>query len=79
MSDPKIADTKPCVQDVEPGTYFWCSCGLSESQPFCDGSHKGTGFAPVKHEVTEAGKVAWCLCKHTGGQPTCDGSHQGLA
>ena len=78
MADPTIADRKPCVQDMEPGTYFWCSCGKSSSQPFCDGSHKGTEFTPVKHEVTEAGKVAWCLCKHSGNSPLCDGSHAKL-
>ena len=78
MAEPTIADRKPCVREMEPGTYFWCSCGKSESQPFCDGSHKGTGFGPVKHEVTEQTKVAWCMCKHSEGGATCDGSHAKL-
>lgn len=78
MAEPNIVDRRPCVQEVEPGTYFWCSCGKSETQPFCDGSHKGTEFVPVKHEVTEKAPVAWCLCKHSAGQPLCDGSHAKL-
>ena len=79
MSEPKIAQKSPIVQKVEPGTYYWCSCGQSKGQPFCDGSHKGTGFAPLKTEITEAKTVAWCGCKHTKNVPSCDGSHSGLA
>ena len=56
---PKIGDRKPCVQEIEPGTYFWCSCGHSASPPFCDGSHKGMG--PVKEEISEKSTVARCL------------------
>ena len=78
MADPKICDRKPCVQEMEPGTYFWCSCGHSASQPFCDGSHKGTGMGPVKEMIAEKTTMAWCLCKHTGNQPRCDGSHAKL-
>ena len=78
MPEPVICDRKPCVQEMEAGTYFWCSCGRSAKQPFCDGSHQGTDFVPVKHEVTENSKVAWCLCKHTAGPPLCDGSHSKL-
>ena len=76
MTEPKIAQKSPYVQDVEPGKYFWCACGRSESQPFCDGSHKGTGITPVKIEVTEQKKVAWCGCKHSGKKPFCDGAHR---
>jgi CDGSH-type Zn-finger protein len=75
MSDPKIAQKSPFVMEVEPGKYAWCSCGLSTKQPYCDGSHKGTGFAPIIENVTEARKVAWCGCKRSGKAPFCDGSH----
>lgn len=76
--DPTIADTKPVVGKLEPGTYFWCSCGKSENQPWCDGSHKGSGFAPVKVEITEERNYAMCTCKHTGNPPFCDGTHKNL-
>jgi CDGSH-type Zn-finger protein len=78
MSGPTIAQKSPIVQKVDPGTYYWCACGKSKSQPFCDGSHKCTGFAPVKTEITEARTVAWCGCKHTSNPCFCDGSHSKL-
>ena len=78
MAEPTVADRRPSVREMEPGTYFWCACGRSANQPFCDGSHKGTEFGPVKHEIGEKSTVAWCMCKHTCNQPTCDGSHAGL-
>ena len=78
MSEPVIADKKPVVLTLEAGTYHWCSCGKSANQPFCDGSHKGTDFVPLKFEVLEAGKSALCLCKHSGTKPHCDGSHKKL-
>lgn len=78
MTEPVIFDQKPAVMDLEAGTYFWCSCGRSDNQPFCDGSHKGTEFTPVKFELTEAKKVALCNCKHTQNQPFCDGAHTKL-
>jgi CDGSH-type Zn-finger protein len=64
------------MQEVEPGTYFWCSCGKSATQPFCDGAHKGTGFSPVKEVVLEKKKIFWCMCKETKNAPHCDGSHK---
>lgn len=78
MSEPKIAGTRPTVLDLEPGNYFWCACGESANQPWCDGSHRGTEFTPVKLEVTDSGRVALCMCKRTADQPRCDGSHSDL-
>lgn len=78
MSEAKIADNKPAILDLEPGTYWWCSCGLSDKQPFCSGAHKGTGFSPTKLEITEKQKVALCQCKRSASAPKCDGSHKKL-
>lgn len=79
MSEPNIAQKSPFVQRVEPGTYFWCACGRSKGQPFCDGSHKGGEFTPVRVEITVAKTVAWCGCKHSGHGHACDGTHKTLA
>ena len=79
MSDPKIAQKSPYVQLMKPGSFYWCTCGLSKSQPFCDGAHKGSGFAPLKVDLTEAKTVAWCGCKHSKTGAFCDGSHKTLA
>ena len=78
MSEPKIAQKSPFVQKMAAGTYYWCSCGGSKTQPFCDGSHKGSGFSPVRFEVLEAKTVAWCGCKHSGAGACCDGTHSKL-
>jgi CDGSH iron-sulfur domain-containing protein 3 len=78
MSEPIIAAKKPSVLDLQPGTYYWCSCGQSANQPFCNGAHKGTEFTPLAFEVTEAMKVALCDCKQTATQPFCDGAHSRL-
>ena len=78
MSEPIVFQKSPFVQKVEPGTYWWCACGHSKAQPFCDGSHKAFGLSPVKVEITEAKTVAWCGCKHSGGKPFCDGTHSRL-
>lgn len=75
---PQIADRKPLVVTVEPGTYYWCACGQSKTQPYCDGSHRGSGFAPRQVVITEKKQVAYCNCKHTANQPFCDGSHNKL-
>jgi CDGSH-type Zn-finger protein len=78
MSEPTVAQTMPYVLELEPGTYWWCACGKSANQPFCDGSHKGSDFSPVKFEVTEKKKLWLCGCKHTQNRPFCDGSHNQL-
>jgi CDGSH-type Zn-finger protein len=78
MADPVIAQRAPYPVDVKPGDYWWCACGRSKNQPFCDGSHKGTGFTPVKYTATKEEKVWFCGCKHTAKPPLCDGSHKNL-
>ena len=79
MPEPVIAQKAPVGVDVEAGgTYFWCACGQSKSQPFCDGSHKGSAFSPMKWTAPESRKVFFCACKQTKGAPLCDGSHKAL-
>ena len=76
---PEIAAKAPIPVEVEEGkTYFWCACGRSAKQPFCDGSHNDTGFSPAKWHAPETKRVFFCACKHTGNQPLCDGSHKTL-
>ena len=79
MSEPVIAQKAPYAVDGEEGkSYFWCSCGKSAKQPFCDGSHQDTEFLPSKFDATESKTVYFCGCKKTGGVPMCDGSHNAL-
>ena len=79
MSEPVIAQKAPFAVEVEEGkNYFWCACGKSSKQPFCDGSHKGTEFAPVKYSADKTGRVFFCGCKHSNKAPLCDGTHSGL-
>lgn len=78
MNKPVIADNKPVVLELEAGTYYWCSCGQSANAPYCDGSHKDSGFAPLKFTLEENKKVALCQCKHTNDTPFCDGAHINL-
>lgn len=82
MSDkakPVVAQKSPYPVEVEDGkTYFWCACGRSKSQPFCDGSHKDTGITPQKYTATRDGKLFFCGCKATGKSPLCDGTHAKL-
>lgn len=80
MSDtPIVAKKEPFPVQVEAGkSYFWCSCGRSENQPFCDGSHKDTGFSPLKYTAEADKTVFFCGCKATAKSPLCDGSHNKL-
>lgn len=79
--EPKVSQKKPYVMEMKAGEYWWCACGHSQAQPFCDGSHKkmNTGIQPVKATIAEKKTVAWCGCKRTAGPPFCDGSHKTLA
>lgn len=75
-SEPVIAAYKPCLVQVTEGkTYFWCACGRSKKQPFCDGSHKGTEFEPLKWKADVSGDKLFCACKRTAASPFCDGTH----
>lgn len=78
MPTPRIPQKSPIVQAAGPGTYAWCTCGRSARQPFCDGAHGETGFAPLVVKLDQPRQVAWCACKHTQAQPFCDGSHSKL-
>ncbi len=73
---PHVAQKSPYAVEVEAGKkYFWCSCGNSKNQPFCDGSHKGSSFSPTAFSAEKSGTVYLCGCKHTGNTPYCDGTH----
>jgi CDGSH-type Zn-finger protein len=79
MTEPLIAQKAPYAVDVEAGRkYFWCACGRSASQPFCDGSHKDTGLVPTPYEATQSRTVYFCGCKRSAKTPMCDGTHNGL-
>jgi len=79
MPNATIANSEPYAIEVEAGEkYWWCACGKSKNQPFCDGSHKGSEFAPVIYSATESTTIWFCGCKQTGNQPMCDGSHSKL-
>lgn len=78
MSEPVCAQTTPYAVELEPGEYWWCSCGRSADQPFCDGSHKNTDFEPLKFTITKKTKVYLCGCKRSKNPPHCDGSHNDL-
>ena len=79
MANARVADNKPKKVELKKGDdYFWCTCGRSQNQPFCDGSHRGTNFTPKKFTAEEDGDAFLCQCKATGNAPFCDGSHRGL-
>ena len=80
MTEPACPQKSPYVQDVKAGEYYWCACGFSKTQPFCDGAHKttDTGKTPVKVTIEKDGKVAWCGCKRSDKIARCDGTHKRL-
>jgi CDGSH-type Zn-finger protein len=79
MTEPVIAKKEPAILDLEQGTYYWCKCGKSETQPFCDASHEGTEFLPEEFKIEKKEKVALCQCKRTVKAPFCDGTHNELS
>lgn len=78
MSEPVCAKKGPYPVTLEPGDYWWCVCGLSKNQPFCDGSHKDTDFGPLKFTITEKNTYYLCGCKRSADKPFCDGTHNKL-
>ncbi len=78
MSEPIIAQKGPYEMELEAGEYWFCSCGRSTNQPFCDGSHQGTDFQPLSFNVAEKSTLWLCGCKHSKNPPFCDGSHNDL-
>jgi CDGSH-type Zn-finger protein len=78
MSERVVGGRVPIVMNLEPGTYYWCACGRSKSQPFCDGSHAGTGIEPQELVIAAPRRCSLCTCKLTHNMPFCDGSHKSL-
>lgn len=79
MEKPTIAGKSPLVISLEKEkNYAWCSCGKSDSQPWCNGAHKGTSLAPKVFKLDESKSVALCTCKQTSNPPYCDGAHKSL-
>ena len=76
MSEPVVAQKTPYGVELEPGEYHWCACGRSKTQPFCDGSHEGTGIEPVAFKVETKDTYWLCGCKHSANPPYCDGAHE---
>jgi CDGSH-type Zn-finger protein len=79
VAEPTVAQKAPYAATLEAGkTYYWCACGKSARQPFCDGSHKGSEFAPTAYAADKDGTAYLCGCKATKNAPMCDGSHNAL-
>lgn len=80
MTAPVRASDTPFAVEVQQGKdYWWCACGRSANQPFCDGSHKVTDITPLKYSATESKTVWFCGCKASGNKPMCDGTHKKAA
>ena len=79
MDEPIVAQRKPYIVDlVEGRQYWWCACGRSKDQPFCDGSHQGTGIEPIGFVADNSGKRGLCGCRRSANSPFCDGTHSTL-
>ena len=79
MSEAEIAQKAPYPVDVTAGKkYFWCACGKSKNQPFCDGAHEGSGFTPMTYTAPEDRTLYFCGCKRSANAPLCDGAHNAL-
>ena len=79
MTEPESPQKAPYAVDVTEGeTYYWCACGKSKNQPFCDGSHQGSDFTPVAFTAEKSEKVYFCGCKKSANKPLCDGTHNSL-
>jgi len=79
MATPEMPQKAPYPVAVEAGkSYWWCACGKSASQPFCDGSHKGSEFAPTKYTAEESKTVYFCGCKQSKNGALCDATHRNL-
>ena len=79
MNKPKIADKKPIAVELEKGEEkYFCACGESKGQPFCDGSHGTTSFKPLAFSAEETGTAYLCMCKQSKNSPYCDGTHATL-
>jgi len=79
MTTPIVAQKAPYSHEVAAGkTYYWCACGHSAKQPFCDGSHKTVGLAPTPFVAQKSATAYLCGCKQSKNAPYCDGTHQSL-
>ncbi|AHF07245.1 CDGSH iron-sulfur domain-containing protein [Desulfitobacterium metallireducens] len=79
MDEPVVAGKSPIPVELKKGeTYYYCTCGKSDNQPFCNGAHQDTSFTPMAFTAEKDETAYLCACKHTKNPPYCDGSHQNL-